>query len=315
MAPLGAAGKVVGWTRPPRRRRGAPHVTAHLLVAHAGRPEDLARLVKTGGVVSGVLAEDDPRRLVSSWLSGYDNARTRWGYAADLAAWLNWCASYGYDPLRAQPAYVQCWAQEAERAGTKPSTITRRVAALSSWYRYLASHGQGGRVRINGVVSRPLRGRSTTGLSPGDACKLLTAADCDRGPQSLRTGVVVRLLMHAGLGVDELLRADVADLGHDGRRRTLAVQEASGRAGPRTVALASDVGAALDIYLADRAHHAGLDDVDDLKGPLVATRTGHPLDPDAVWKLITRLARAAGIPPASPRTLTLTSTQGHPTRQ
>ena len=288
MAPPGAADKAVGARSP--RRRSAPHVTAHLLVAHAGRPEDLARLVRTGGVVCGVLAEDDPRRLVSSWLAGYDNARTRWGYAADLAAWLNWCASYGYDPLRAQPAYVQCWAQEAERAGTKLSTITRRVAALSSWYRYLASHGQGGHVRINGVVSRTRSGRSTTGLSLGDACKLLAAADSDTGPQALRTGVVVRLLMDSGLGVDELLRAEVADLGRDGRQHKLAVREASGRTRPRTVALAIDVASVLDTYLTDRAHHAGLGDAADLKGPLVATRTGHPLDPDAVWKLIKRFA-------------------------
>jgi hypothetical protein len=48
-------------------------------------------------------AGDDPiRRLVAAWLLGYESPATRRSYGADLAAWLAFSDSYGFDPLQAR---------------------------------------------------------------------------------------------------------------------------------------------------------------------------------------------------------------------
>jgi integrase/recombinase XerD len=81
----------------------------------------------------------------------------------------------------------------------------------------------------------------------------------------------------------------------------VAVTEAAGHAdlgdGNREVKvpLIPATGAALDAYLADRAKRAGLADVRELTGPLLATDTGGRMRRSHLWELVRRLARAAGI--------------------
>jgi integrase/recombinase XerD len=52
------------------------------------------------------------------------------------------CARRGQlDPLTAVQVQVNMWVRAHTDTGARPSTILRRVlAALSSWYRYLAAH-------------------------------------------------------------------------------------------------------------------------------------------------------------------------------
>jgi integrase len=64
---------------------------------------------------------------------------------------------------------------------------------------------------------------------------------------------------------------------------------------PRRRALAPGTAAAVDAYLAQRAAVAGVTP-DRLAGPLLVTATGGRLDRHAVFRLVRRLARAAGIP-------------------
>ncbi|MGW5053926.1 tyrosine-type recombinase/integrase [Actinokineospora sp. NPDC004072] len=59
--------------------------------------------------------------------------------------------------------------------------------------------------------------------------------------------------------------------------------------------MAPSVCAALEDYLTDRATHAGMP-VDELAGPLVATRNGGRMTQGQLWELVRRLAKAAGIP-------------------
>lgn len=133
---------------------------------------------------------------------------------------------------------------------------------------------------------------STVSLDREQAKALLAAADVDTGRQAARTRAVVRLLLHNGLRVDELCQADITDLGHDRGHRTLTVIRKGDR--PARVPLAASTGSALDAYLADRAA-AGDVAVDQLAGPLLATTTGGRLTQGELWRLIRRLAQAAGI--------------------
>ena len=61
------------------------------------------------------------------------------------------------------------------------------------------------------------------------------------------------------------------------------------------VPLTPATGAALDAYLAARAHRAGLGGPARLAGTLLATATGGRLRQGHLWELVRRLARDAGI--------------------
>ena len=101
---------------------------------------------------------------------------------------------------------------------------------------------------------------------------MVAAADADRGPQALRTTAVIRLLLHNALRVDEACAADMADLGADAGHRVLRVTRKGARKAKVPLTPASV--AALEAYLTDRAHRAGLGSPAQLAGPLLATATG-----------------------------------------
>ncbi len=97
---------------------------------------------------------------------------------------------------------------------------------------------------------------------------------------------MLTLLADLGLRVGELVGLDVADLGQERGHRTVRFVGKGGR--PRRRALAPGTAAALDAYLASRP---GGD-----SGPLFVTATGARVDRHAVFRLVRRLARDAGIP-------------------
>jgi integrase/recombinase XerD len=160
----------------------------------------------------------------------------------------------------------------------------------------------------------------TVGLDRDQARALLAAAAADTGPQALRTGATVKLLLHNALRVDELRASDVDDLGMDKGHRVLTVLRKGG--GKVKVPLTPATWAALETYLADRAQQAGLADWAALDGPLLATATGGRLRQGYLWELVRRLAAAAGIEaweqlsPHSPRhtAITLALDAGAPLR-
>jgi hypothetical protein len=57
-------------------------------------------------------------------------ASTRREYSADWDKWRSWCAERSLSPLPAEPAAIAAWLAFQAQAGIRPSTITRRLAAL-----------------------------------------------------------------------------------------------------------------------------------------------------------------------------------------
>jgi site-specific recombinase XerD len=249
----------------------------------------LARLDDEHPALAG--RPDRDRLLAAAWLATYRSARTRRAYAGDLAAWLDWLQEIGVDVLDARRVHVDLWVRRLLDSGAAPSSTARRLSALTSWYRHLVEHDL---LAANPAapVRRPVVDpdhTATVGLDRDQARAFIAAADADRGPARLRTAAVARLLLHLGLRVDELAAADVTDLGHDRGHRVLTVTRKGGRRA--TVVLPPATAAAVDAYLADRVSGGGPAD-----GPLLATASGGRLDQAALWKLVRRLARTAGIP-------------------
>jgi len=103
---------------------------------------------------------------------------------------------------------------------------------------------------------------------------------------------VVRLLLHNVVRVDEACAAGIAGLGEDCGHRVIRVVRKGAR--KAKIPLTAATVAALDAYLADRAHSAGVPGWRQLTGALLATAGGR-LRQGHFWELLRCLARTAGI--------------------
>jgi integrase/recombinase XerD len=152
--------------------------------------------------------------------------------------------------------------------------VARRLAAVSSWYRYLVaeelrSDSPAEHVRRPKV---PDRGE-TPGLTRDELRRLSQAATDHGNPRSI---ALLTLLAHTGLRIGEALSRDVEHLAHDRGHRILRLERKSGR-GDRTV-LTVPVSRALDAYL------------DGPTGPLFITGKGKRMGQPQAWKMVRRLA-------------------------
>jgi integrase/recombinase XerC len=256
------------------------------------------------------------RMLTVLWLEADKSDHTRRAYYADLAAWLGWCERTGLDPLSARRADVDAWKATlvvTDRNGVvRPAaatTVARRLAAVSSWYRYLVSNDVAARNPMD-VVRRP----RTSDLPPlpalDEASTVQLLAHAERRARrnateaSWRDAAIVSLLFHTGLRVGAVTGADVADLDRDGAHVVLRYRKKGGTRD--LVPLASPVLVPLQEYLALRAGRRS-SPPGELSGPLFATvpRPGLPSCPGQsrltqrdVWRTLRTLARQAGLPQA-----------------
>lgn len=223
--------------------------------------------------------------FTESWLANRRlSEHTRAAYRRDVGSWLTWCAGRDLDPLRATFLDVNAYARGLEARPLSPATVARKLSGLSSWYDFL--------LKLRAVDANPVAGAdrpyvsrdfsATVGLTPQEVDALLAAADAEDGPAAVRHRAVLALLADLGLRVGEVVGLDVTDLGWERGHRTVRFVGKGGR--PRRRALTPGAQAAVDAYLGGRTD-----------GPLFVTSTGGRIDRHAVFKLVRRLAREAGI--------------------
>jgi site-specific recombinase XerD len=236
---------------------------------------------RQGGELTATAGSD----LTEAWLANRRlSEHTRAAYRRDVSAWLAWCAAREVDPLRASFLDVNAYARALEAQKLAAATVARKLSGVSSWYDFL--------VKLRAVDANPVGGAdrpyvsrdhsATLGLSPEEVDALLAAADADTGPAAVRHRAVLALLADLGLRVGELVSLDVADVGTERGHRSVRFVGKGGK--PRRRALTPAAAAALDTYLDGRT-----------EGPLFVTATGARIDRHAVFRLVRRLAKDAGI--------------------
>lgn len=234
-------------------------------------------------------------RLAEAFATTKPSPHTRKAYKRDLTVWLDWCAATGVDPFTARHAFVLHWLADREAAGDSDATRARRLAALSSWYRWM---GREGLVNHNPAdldsKERPHVNRDTSPaavLSLDEASALVAAAEAD----SPRTAALVTLLAVTGARIAEILGADIEDIVTISGQPHLKVMGKGRRQRDLPLIGAYD---ALEQYLTTRT------DTDRLpalaagarpRRPLLATRTGKRLDQAYVWRTLRRLGAKAGL--------------------
>jgi integrase/recombinase XerD len=171
------------------------------------------------------------RTLTVVWLAGLSRTSRR-GYFQALAAWLGWCENHQLDPLRARKADTDAWkvAMTAVKRGpggaqvrTTPSraTIAKRLAVLSSWYRYLIANELDVRNPAAGTERPKVAKVSTT--SSLDVEEMVTFLDwltarAERlGTETAwRDAALLTVLFSIGLRVTSGTTVRLEDLHHSG---------------------------------------------------------------------------------------------------
>ena len=145
--------------------------------------------------------------LRRTWLESLTSDRTRDAYARDLAVFGDWYGSRR-NPLSARAASFERYRIERQSAGEKPSTLARRLSALSSFYRHAVAAGE---IRTNPLadVDRPA---VTAGA--GRVLSRAEIAAIERGAarSGARAELLVALLVREGLGLSVVLGLDVHDI-------------------------------------------------------------------------------------------------------
>lgn len=221
--------------------------------------------------------EERAQALGHRFLLSY-SGHTRRAYARDLSDWFSWCDELGIDPLDANRAAVDGYSRHLETTSA-PSTIARRLSTLAGFYRYAVAENVLGSSPLEHVKRPSAPADSPTlGLDRVEAKALLAQA----AEHSPRAGALVALLLHDGLRISEALKSDVEDLGTVRGHRTLSIIRKGGAR--RDVVLAPATAAIIDAYVGDRE-----------AGPVFTTKTGNRLDQPGAFRLIRRVAGAAGV--------------------
>jgi len=250
--------------------------------------------------------------LVTAWLSARRSENTRAAYARDIGitpprrpgrapSWLAWCGQQGVHPVTGVTVlHVARYARQLDDAGLAPASRARKLAAISSWYAWLARRGHISASPAAGTARpRPPGPRTppAPALTPAQVAALIHAADTAPGPQRARTAALAAVLLLTSARLSEVTGADTADLGSDGGRRVLWVTRANGRR--QALPLPGPAASRIDAYLAGRAGQAGQAGI----RALFATRTGRRLFPADVRQVLHRLAARAGLPAGQARHL------------
>ena len=183
--------------------------------------------------------------------------------------------------------------------GLQPSSVARHLSTIRMLFRYLhASH------RIEEDAARlletPTRWKKLPDvLSPKKMKQLINAANQDSGQLWQRDLALVELMYAGGMRASEVAGIKPGEL-----NETLGVVLLTGKGNrQRLVPVGKPAQKAVKQYLVDlRPHLLRFEDGRD-EGRLLLSHTGRPIERVAIWQIIRRIAKKAGLDHVHPHTL------------
>ncbi|MDE1670741.1 MULTISPECIES: tyrosine-type recombinase/integrase [Nocardia] len=216
-------------------------------------------------------------RLACAAYLGRFTGSSRIHCGSDLRLYFRWCTEHQLRPLLVHRAEVERyvrWMQEIRRF--KPSTVARRAAVLSGFYRTcvidgVIDHSPAEYVRRPRVPNES----PTLGLSHLQFEALLTAARDSANPFDFALTTMLGLL---GLRIFEACKSDVDDIGEEHGHRVLRVIGKGSKLA--LIPLPPAVGRAIDRAAGDRA-----------RGPLLLNTRGRRMDRHCATRRLRHLAK------------------------
>lgn len=229
--------------------------------------------------------------IVQDWIKhlkqeGKSEATVK-AYRAGLQHFIDWWE--GSDGLPFDPAHVitrdlRDWvAHQQTVQRSKPTTINRRLAAVSQFFKWAEAEGKVPcdlTVDVKGLPQERLRPKA---LDRADLRKLLRAV---HRSGNLRDVALVELMTGTGLRVSEVVALTRVDLDLTPRSSEVIVRRGKGGV-QRTVPLTAEVRRALNDYL---KLHPRRDDE-----PLWVGQRGPLQDTAAIWRIVKKYAFQAGL--------------------
>jgi integrase/recombinase XerD len=261
-------------------------------------PKDLVPSQRGGSLTARQflhLAEVPPE---SEWLANITNPQTRRAYQNDLKEFIGFANIGSPEELRAVTrAHMIAWRKDLEFGKLAPSTIRRKLAALSALFDYLCERNAVVGNPVDGVKRPKANGNegSTPALGDAHAYLLLEAPDSET-LKGVRDRAILAVLLYHGLRREELCRLLVKDI--QSREGAMHFRVTGKGDKIRYVPVHADAQRRIDAYLKMAGHGADL--TGPLFRPLVNTRTPEklerPLDPASIYRNVVRhYALEAGI--------------------
>jgi integrase/recombinase XerD len=271
----------------------------------AGTPHELAALMRAAGASPAILA------ATAAWLSGErrQSKHTQDGYIADVSRWVAWCQARGLGFARVPATEADLFAGAMRDAGHGSATRARRMSSLSSWFSYLERIGAAPLNPFGHGMERPKVSAvsETRGMSEDELDRMLAYASERESP---RTFALLTTMASTACRVSSALRAEVGSMGFDKGHRVIDLPVKGGKV--KRFVMPALMIEAVDQWLEVRGTEPGI---------LFVTRTGRPMLQPEVYRLVQRVARAAGVPQAaelSPHSIrhtviTILHDRGYPT--
>jgi len=225
-------------------------------------------------------------------------------YGRDLTDLLADLADAGVEDLReAAPRLLAAhMAGLKTRRGLAGSSVIRHLATVKVFFRWALAQELVA-ADPTSILDRPMRWRNLPDvLSPKQIASLLSAPRPEEDPQApplwLRDRALLELLYASGLRASE-----VAGLSQRDVHETLGVVRVTGKGNKqRLVPMGKPAQQSLSAYLTGCRPRLARPDQRDL-GRVLLSRTGRPLERVAVWQIVKKHARAAGLHDVHPHTL------------
>jgi integrase/recombinase XerD len=232
------------------------------------------------------------------WLGSQKSARTRRAYKQDVAHFMRMLGIVSPAQLRrVDHRAVIAWERiMREQQGAAPSTVRRRLAALSSLFKHLVRHGAAGRNPV-ADVQRPNINReegSTAAFSKAQARRLLDAPPADT-VAGARDRAILSIGLQVGLRRAEIAGLTVADFHQNRGLDALRLTRKGGRRD--ALAINPQTAARIRAYLELAGHGA------EHGGPLFRPMRGNAkthdpagrMDPDAIDRVLRKYAAGIGL--------------------
>lgn len=217
-------------------------------------------------------------------------------YGNDLRQYLEFLDSApGADIMLVTPELIGAFSERLRKKKLSRNSIARKIAAVRSFYKYLARHGEASPDSVENIECVSLRRPLPDTISREEVVRIMEAADTDT-PEGIRDRAMLELLYSSGLRISELCGLLASDLDPESGFLRCRGKGSKTRSVP--------VGHAAFHWINRYRTEVRPTITKSAAGTLFVGRAGKPLRREFCWGVVRRLALEAGIAEkVSPHTL------------